>query len=192
MTRRPLAYFASAVTLILVFALVVWWSRGSHACRDLGNASDYAMPSVSRIECFPAYVVAAPGLLRVLLAESPHLAGETLTWDDQRQVFRSRAHGETFDLTWGTRQRPCISRYVDMPYRGRGRPPDGRLILGCKRRRPDRCVQGGWIQSKPLGTDRQLFSDYGDNRWNACAGSVSSYSARTGRQRRWRSPAPID
>lgn len=126
MTRRPLAYFASAVTLILVFALVVWWSRGSHACRDLGNASDYAMPSVSRIECFPAYVVAAPGLLRVLLAESPHLAGETLTWDDQRQVFRSRAHGERFDLTGALVSGPAFRDMWTCPTAVEG----GHLMVG--------------------------------------------------------------
>ena len=54
---------------------------------------------MSRVECFPAYVVMSREGVVVLLAESPHLAGEQLVWDDSREVFRSRAHGETFDMT---------------------------------------------------------------------------------------------
>lgn len=78
---------------------MTWWTRSPRDCRDLGSLDQYPMGSVSRVDCFPGFVVRRPEATYVLLAFSPHLEGETVTWDDARQAFVSSSHGEMFDAS---------------------------------------------------------------------------------------------
>lgn len=97
--RRRLAAAFIAVALLAFAAVVTWWARFPRDCRDLGSLDQYTMGSVSRVDCFPGYVVRRPEATYVLLAFSPHLEGETVSWANARQAFVSPSHGEMFDAS---------------------------------------------------------------------------------------------
>lgn len=77
--------------------LGIFLSRANHSCGDLGKVSDFPPATVTRVECFPAYVVNDGNELSVLLAESNHLLGEGLEWSANDQAFLS-SHEERFDI----------------------------------------------------------------------------------------------
>lgn len=113
MTRghARLVILAAALLLFVALATSIWIYRNGHlgGCRDLGPAAAFPDNSVSSGSCAPVYVVHGSGpTFSVFLAQSPHLPGEGLDWDERSRLFVSPFHGEEFGLDGKVVQGPAM------------------------------------------------------------------------------------
>lgn len=75
-------------------------------CADLGSLRKFELGTVVHIPCIPAYVVNVTGTPVVFLAESTHLPGEPISWDQNKKLFVS-LHDETFDVVGNVASGPA-------------------------------------------------------------------------------------
>ncbi len=116
-------------------------------CRNLGDAHRFQVNSVSFIPCLRAYLVHGTGQdFALYLAESPHLPGEPLRYDQTRHRFFG-LHGETFDLRGHLLKGPAAGPLIACPLR----IEDGALLIEAPSPEPAE-IRAACKSGRPPGT----------------------------------------
>lgn len=118
---------AGVAALAVIASISVSLAIRSRAvdCRDLGRVADIAPNTVAKARCAELYVIRFSGEPFAVMAESPHMPGERVAWNNAKRIFLSAAHGESFTVEGQAAGCPCHGPLLRCPTT----ITDGRLRL---------------------------------------------------------------